>query len=328
MRPSDVDLERLATDLTTIPLPETPAPSESSSFLSRLFGHFLHGEDEAEPKLRSKQIAKAPERANAFGVTSPKPAAQPSVTDGKTPKIPDLMAATRAWLLESPRPLRDVPYRPKEDQVGHVLPGGELDFTNVPKTPGAEEAGNGPSSTFIQALRGRWWTRGKHNEPRILARDVQGNICARYRLDGTCVSGDHYPPAIFNRHATADTPVYLVAGPYEMAWLVERKILASQKMDESGRMVADPTGVPHVIWDAKGADYAPVAKDLATTKDVVIVRAKDDPQQEIWARQLQDMLLQQWRVKTKVLPPLPPLNPDQEAQVHLPPVARPRLRRG
>lgn len=337
MRESDVDLERLATPVDVIPLPDETPGATSSTFLSKLFGSFLHDAPaEAKPAVsRSQPIAKAPKRATAFGVpVGPEPA---PVKSTKPPvDIPNLMAAARSWLVSSPRPMREVPFRPEAEQVGAVLAGGRLDFTNVPKTAGAEVSGQGPSELFLQALRGRWWTRGKLNEPRILGRDIEGNICARYALDGTCISGSHYPPAIFNRQANADTPVYIVAGPYEMAWLAERKIMASQKTDDQGKQVGDPASVPHMIWDAKGADYGAeglcnkrsMAKDLGSTKDVVIVRAKDDPQQEIWARQLQQMLLQQWRVKTKVLPPLPALQPEDAEKVTLPPVPRPRLRRG
>ncbi len=194
--------------------------------------------------------------------------------------------AAASWIATAPTPSCPVPWLPDPVATGVINPGGELHFH------GRTE---GPSLGFLAAARGRWWSRGLYNEPRILARLPTGAIAARYDLDGRCVAGDGYPPILVNPSQTAATPVYLVRDAHDLAWLAEIKL------SRPGLAVDQ---VPHLVWAAKDADLSYIAKDMAK-RHVVIARSRHDPSQEEWARHTCARLLANYRITADVTPPLP-----------------------
>jgi len=325
-RQSDVDEERLLTALDVIPLAqpeEAPAMAPAAPAAKGLFGRLLNkvlpDEPLAEPTVRSKPLAKQRERANPF----PDDPTDDAALDAHG--HPSVLQATGRWLRGRVAPSVVVPFLPKRPTRGQMTAEGNLDFVNIPLSPTADgSAPAGPSALYLQMSRtsgAGWWGRGRHNEPRIFARDRQGRIKARYALDGTCVAGNGFPPGVFNPHATdtSRTPMYVVPGPFEMAWLAERKLVSTQAAMAEGKAV-DLASIPHLVWDAKDADYLHFAKMIEKRQTpVTILRAKTSPEQEAWARELQATLLQRFRIHAQVNPPLPVLN----AEPGSPPVTDP-----
>lgn len=189
-----------------------------------------------------------------------------------------------------------VPMQPPAARVGQISADGAIDFASVPSTRGAQ---GGPSNDWIKAYRGTCWDTGRHAEPRILARDPRGVVQARYRLDGTCVVGDGYPPLWLNRDHDPKTPIYIVTGPKEWFWMTEHQ--QQRHLDSPGRR-------PHVIWAAKDMDWSAVAPFMKG-RTVKVIRSRIDPEQARWAQHVQQKLHNQWGVESVVAPPLP--TPDR-----------------
>ena len=185
--------------------------------------------------------------------------------------------------------------------VGSVSERGVLRFDGVPQT--APKPGQEPgviTDDFLHSAKGHFWAEGRDKEPRILARNDTGAIAARYRLDGTCVVGEGYPPMMLNHSPNADTPIMIVPGPRE--WML---------MAENARKkhAADPSKVPHLIWAAKDIDWGMVAEDMKSMR-VVIVRSRHDPEQAQWAKSVADLLAERWGIQATVTPALPTPQPS------------------
>lgn len=180
--------------------------------------------------------------------------------------------------------------------VGSISSEGVLQFDNVPQT--AAPDGQAPalvSEEFLLASKGHFWTSGRYDEPRILARDNTGAIAARYRLDGTCVVGEGYPPMMLNHNPGPETPIMIVPGARE--WMLMAEMTRKKNAN-------DPTKVPHLIWAAQDIDWGMVAEDMKAMK-VVIVRSKHDPSQAEWAKSISDLLAERWGIQATVTPALP-----------------------
>lgn len=192
------------------------------------------------------------------------------------------------------KPLRiEVPTLPEPAPIGKVEDG-ILKFEGVPQTPQQDGSIVPISDEFLSAARDHYWTVGRYNEPRVLARDGSNEIAARYRLDGACVVGEGYPPMILNHNPADDTPIYIVPGAKE--WLLMAEVMRKKYADE-------PAKVPHLIWAAKDADWGMVAQDMKSQK-IVIVRSKQDPSQAKWASELADILRDRWGISASVVPKL------------------------
>ena len=177
-----------------------------------------------------------------------------------------------------------------------------IDFEGVPQV----ESNGGPSNDFIAQKRWDMWDVGRFGEARVLAKDSQGRTVARYRLDGTCVVGEGFPPVCVNKKATPDTPVYIVSGAKEWFWL--REVMENKHEN-------DPSKIPHCIWAARDVDWGMFAKPLKKMKKVVIVRSKIDDRQIPWAQSLQDLLKNKYGVDAIVSPAIPVSTPEEPQQV-------------
>ncbi len=135
-------------------------------------------------------------------------------------------------------------------------------------------------------------------EPRILAKNFEEpashqEIMARYRLDGTCVVGEGYPPLLVNQNYKIDTtPVVIFAGVVE--WLSQRERWASEYK-------ASPEKIPHTLWSAKDIDWQQIALFLKT-QDVVVYVEDRDPKQRVWADALAKKLYEKYEIKARLWP--------------------------
>ena len=323
IRPSDVEENKkhyssleLPLDVENTPLPQNPRkvqtvrphvgalptkpPSKYENFFSRLLGQSSAPEisENPKPKLRHDEVASPFE--DVEGLSEPQ----------QEDLSPSVLEKLNAWL--NPRakikppliegtgnmgrvvfPPKDEEYEKKCQEEGRVDDRPHsIDFSNVPQV----ESQGGPSDEFIASKRHDMWDVGKFSEARVLAKDPQGRTIARYRLDGTCVVGEGFPPVCVNKKANADTPVYIVSGAKEWFWL-------RQVMEEKHKN--DPSKIPHCIWAAHDVDWGLFAKSLQKTKKVVIVRSKIDDRQIPWAQSLQNLLENKFKVKTVVSPAIP-----------------------
>lgn len=308
IRQFEVDINRHALpSVTEIPVDEVSSePAEASAapagLMGRLLAHFSPPAPTAPPTRRFGELhsnLRQPGQPNPFGGTpepTPVPVPSPKKHGKGLQKV--FWRAPLAWLVKAPTPSKAVPWHPVPDPMGKLTPEGSLTFDNVPMT--GDPADGGPSSPFLQATYGTWWGRGLLNEPRVFARDQFGVIVSRYSLDGSCVAGDGYPPMLRNPKGDSKTPIYILPGPHEMAWLAEVKFKSANAPG------ADPSSMPHMVWAAKGADWGVLAKAMVN-RPVIIVRSRKDPTQAVWAAALQEELLLRWRLTTKITPALDPV---------------------
>lgn len=188
--------------------------------------------------------------------------------------------------------LIEVPMVNEAPPVGKIEDG-VLRFDGVPQTRQAiGQATVDISDDFLVAAKEHYWAEGRNGEPRILARDGSTAITARYRLDGTCVVGEGYPPMILNHTPSQETPIYIVPGARE--WLLMAEVMRK-------RHAQDQSKVPHLIWAAKDVDWGMVAQDMKGQK-IVIVRSKQDPSQAKWANELAGILQDRWGVEASIVP--------------------------
>jgi hypothetical protein len=319
---TEVDMRRAATPVDIIPVPE-PLPGQpeataqevhNAGLLSRFLAHLTPKVAPVPPTPEVDRYpgGRPPQPRDPFAHQAPE--AEAVVAPPRKGGFPEFMQAAAAWLRDGPQPTVTVPFYPEKPPIGKILEGGKLSFEGVPQTelPPDQQA-NGPSAMLLEAGRGLWWTRGRYNEPRILARSRDGAILARYALDGRCVAGIGYPPMLLNPTPGPRTPIYIVAGPREMAWMTEAKL----------RKGGEPELVPHVVWAAAGADLGQVAAGMRHASEVVIVRSKFDAKQADWAEDLEKDLRTRWNLNPRVSPPLPaptvaPVEPVRPAQRRAP----------
>lgn len=310
-------------DEPTTPTAATAAASPSGAtvsharpgFMGRLLAHFAPPAPAPEPQPQPAGVnwppLRQPDVVSPFGVPDPSAAPAPAPKKAGKGVRRVFWKAKLDWLLRPPEPTREVPWCAPVLAPGAIAADGTLLFDNVPKTP----VEGGAHGTFLQTTYGTWWGRGRLNEPRVFARDQYGEIVSRYRLDGTCVAGQGYPPMLRNPKASPTTPIYILPGAHEMAWLSEVKLRRAHETN-------DWASVPHMVWAAKDADWGPLAKAMGS-RQVIIVRSKQDPTQGAWAAELQRELLERWRVRTEITPRLDPVaTPTPPARD----VVRPRVR--
>jgi hypothetical protein len=194
----------------------------------------------------------------------------------------------------------EMPFLPDAKLMGQVS-GDMFTFENTPQTPGSDN----PPDSFLATIKGRFWALGKWGEPRILARNGQGQVVARYRLDGKCVVGEGFPPMMLNPRMDKNTPIMIVPGAKE--WL-----LTQARMNE--RHTADPEKIPHLIWAARESDLGWVVQSMrATGKPVIIARSRTDEGQLDWALGLQKKL-EANGISTEIRPKPPEIEPTGHAR--------------
>jgi ATP-dependent exoDNAse (exonuclease V) alpha subunit len=321
VRQFEVDINRHAIpSVTEIPIQDMPDEvSEppvvgSSGFMGRLLAHFSPP-TKPRPAVREEwETLRQPDQPNPFGEVGASEAVANSSpflhekAKGKGLR-PVAWRASKAWLLHPPVPNKKVPWKGVPASLGIIEDDSSLTFSNVPKTGTGSE---GASGEFLRGTYGTWWGRGVLNEPRVFARDNYGEIVTRYALDGRLVSGDGYPPMLRNPKGNKETPIYILPGPHEMAWMAEIKF--KNAMAPGG----DPASLPHMVWAAKDVDWGFISKALAQRK-VVIVRSRKDPSQAIWAAALQEELTQRWGIKALVTPGLEPVAAPSAPTAQAPP---------
>lgn len=179
-----------------------------------------------------------------------------------------------------------------------------LSFDGVPSLANVE---GGPDKEWLAQQKGVLWDVGRFGEPRVLARNPQGDVVARYRMNGECVVGEGQAPIIVNRATDAvgrfNKHVYIVAGAKEWMWL--RETLENNNAH-------DPSKIPHILWAAKDVDWGVMAKHLQSMQRIVIVRSKADDRQIPWAQSLQQILLERYNLETVISPAIPEQNSDVE----------------
>ena len=177
-----------------------------------------------------------------------------------------------------------------------------LSFEGVP-TP-ANVTG-GPDREWLAAQKDKLWSVGRFGEPRVLALSPQGEVVARYRMNGECVVGEGQAPIIVNRNTDENgkpnKQVYIVAGAKEWLWL--RESMEKSNQDDLSKM-------PHIIWGAKDVDWNLIAPSLNIMSRIVIVRSKADDRQIPWALSLQKILLERHNVQTVISPAIPENTPS------------------
>lgn len=201
-----------------------------------------------------------------------------------------------------PKGFADLPFLPTPDPIGRVDEKGVLRFDGVPQTK-APEGVEIPSASdeFLSSGPGRmWWDVGRGGEPRVLARWTQGQVVARYSLDGKCVVGDGFPPVAFNPSPDESTPVHIVPGPRE--WL-----MMQEKYQE--RFKESPEKMPHLVWGAEDVDWKHIA-GLIKNRSIVILRSRYDEGQIPWATDLYNELTKRWGLSVSVAPKVPSLTQE------------------
>lgn len=328
IRPSDVEENKknyagleLPVDVDKTPIPQSPKRVETSrlhvgslptekkeqTFFSRLLGL-------VEPKAPPVPKAAPQLRHNVL-----KDAFEDVEGLEKDEEIgDDVLKRLNAWLR--PTPKIKVPFKNKSDLCGSVIyPPSDPDFEKecrekeIPDprphyvsfdgVPSVLNVAGGPDPEWVSGKRFDMWDVGRFGEPRVLAKSPEGHVIARYRLDGTCVVGEGFPPICSNKQGNAETPVYIVAGAKEWFWL-------RQSMEE--RHKDDPSKIPHCIWAAKDVDWSLFAPSL-NGKKIVVVRSKADDRQIPWALDMKKFFKEKLNIEAHISPPLP---------VAVPPAAR------
>jgi ATP-dependent exoDNAse (exonuclease V) alpha subunit len=208
--------------------------------------------------------------------------------EGVVEKATHVVTETVQKLTEGPT----IPLAPQEPLVGQVLEDGSLSFEGVPGA--ATIDGSGPSVAFLNRMKGKCWDVGRFLEPRVLAL-ARGQVVARYRLDGTCVVGEGYPPLWVNPQANPDVPVYIVPGAREWLWFLEH---------QQERHAQDPKKIPHAVWWGKDMDMGILAKPLAE-RTIKIARSRHDESQIPWALDVQRQLKEKWGINASIIPEIP-----------------------
>lgn len=155
-----------------------------------------------------------------------------------------------------------------------------------------------PKDNTMVRLFQHLWDVGKDMEPRILAKNFEEapphqEIMARYKMDGTCVVGEGYPPLLVNQNYKVNTtPVVIFAGVVE--WLAQREQWANEYKK-------NPEKIPHVLWAAKDIDWQQIALFLKT-QDVVVYVEEKDPKQRLWAEALAKTLYEKYEIKARLWP--------------------------
>ena len=286
-------------------LPRTPEPEQT--FFGKAFGKLLGGGSKpAAPKAPAAPLRQK-DPTSAFddveGIEDKKD--KPSLSLG------DIISNLNKWM--NPKPKVEIPYAKGVEPCGKVIfpesnpkleaeyrekgiPDPRPHYLSFEGAPQVANVDGGPDPEWLSQQRDTLWAVGKFGEPRILSRDPYGNVVARYRLDGTCVVGEGFPPVCVNRHGSETTPVYIVAGSKEWLWL-------RQTMEE--KHAADPSQIPHIIWAAKDADLSLIAPSLKKSSRVIVVRSKADDRQIPWAKDVQEILTNRYKINAVVSPKLP-----------------------
>ena len=311
VRPSDAEENRSAVSVHESPVVIEPAPpasapprQQNSGVLARALGWVRRlGE---EPPSGKPAAPSKPATASRYA----KPQGTFRSRDGRSVSAPvdgpahvPVPTRTGGWFARKPTP-SGLPLLPVPTPIGTVSAEGVLRFDNVPQTlaPSDGSAVPSPSDAFLASETARqWWALGRHQEPRILARNARGEVVARYALDGRCTVGDGFPPIAYAPQPSPETPIHIVPGAREWFLLQE---LYQKKFEGS------PEKRPHVIWGAQDVDWKPVAPGMQK-RQVVIMRSKHDEGQLPWALSVEKELRQRWGV----LATIAPKPPVQEAEM-------------
>ena len=172
-----------------------------------------------------------------------------------------------------------------------------LSFDGVPSLANVE---GGPDPQWLAQQKGVLWDVGRFGEPRVLARNPQGEVVARYRMNGECVVGEGQAPIIVNRQTDDEgrfnKHVYIVAGAKEWMWL--RETLENNNRNDGAK-------IPHILWAAKDVDWGVVSKHMQSMQRIVIVRSKADDRQIPWAQSLQQILRERYNLDSVISPAIP-----------------------
>jgi hypothetical protein len=294
VRPSDAQENQAAVSVHESPVviePEDPAPPMEGLF-ARALGWVKGRKESAPPPSEVKQPAARFKPQAAFQSRDGKTSDRQGVAEKSRPP-----AKTGGWFTRKPTPCA-MPLLEVPAPIGSVDAQGVLRFDNVPQTLAPADGAPipGPSDAFLVSPAARqWWDVGRHQEPRVLARNGRGEVVARYALDGRCAVGDGFPPIAYAPKPSDETPIHIVPGARE--WFLLQEIY--QKKFE-----ASPEKKPHVIWGAQDVDWRHVAQGLQNRK-VVIMRSKHDDGQLPWALAVEQELRQRWGVLANIVPAPP-----------------------
>ena len=210
--------------------------------------------------------------------------------------IPYVSASEPCGRIEFPPFDKDIDYKQRWEGILDPRPH-YLSFDGVPSLANVE---GGPDKNWLAKQKGVLWDIGRYGEPRILARNPQGDVVARYRMNGECVVGEGQAPIIVNRSTDAvgrfNKHVYIVAGAKEWMWLRETMEHNHTK---------DPSKIPHILWAAKDVDWGVMAKHMQSMQRIVIVRSKADDRQIPWAQSLQKILRERYNLDCVISPAIP-----------------------
>ena len=195
-----------------------------------------------------------------------------------------------------------IPWRPIIPRMGCVTPEGAWSWEGVPHTPELRL----PSTETMRHHQGVWWSLGPRGEPRVLVRNRTGEIVARYRLDGTLMAGQGWPPLWANPAAVATAPILIVPGAAEF-WIMMEHL--------RGKHAAKPKERPHLIWAARDTDWSLMQKSFAL-RPVVVVRSRHDAAQAAWANDLAERIATETGVRPSIRPTT---QAPQPSAAHRPP---------
>lgn len=332
VRPSDVEENRAAVSVHESPvlinsgsseLPTLPPVNdqEGDGIFSRAMGWVkalgmtpapLLAKAPPLPSLSAAERAGHVKPADAFHSRDGRTAVVPAPAVGE-PAKGVLKKAVDLFTRAKKRAPVELPMLETTGPVGRIDAQGVLRFDNVPQTlaPSDGSAIPAPSDAFLTSPYGKlWWAEGRHQEPRVLARNSRGEVIARYGLDGRCVVGEGFPPVVFAPKPSDETAIHIVPGVRE--WFLLQEVYRKKFQDM-------PEKMPHVIWGAKDVDWKHIAKGLQKRR-VVIMRSKHDEGQLPWALAVEKELRERWGVHATIAPK--PAEPVLEGGTEEPMVRR------
>jgi hypothetical protein len=146
---------------------------------------------------------------------------------------------------------------------------------------------------LLDKYKGVFWDIGRNNEPKIIA--AYGNkVHSRYSFDGIDKTGEGFPPILFNKKGSLETPILLFKNVKDLFLTLEHFV---NKYGE------DSEKIPHLVFMAKDLDYNLLLGGLRK-RNVFITRSKVDLSQIDWALDIQKKL-EGLEIKAEITPKIP-----------------------
>jgi ATP-dependent exoDNAse (exonuclease V) alpha subunit len=259
----------------------------------------MNDKPEMELKEFMGQRAKNPfAKRNYSDIDVPNPMSDIKVEERKV-----MLSATENVLQTNPM-IKEIPFIERLNKgLGVLDDKGNIVFDNEDSTVRDVKL----DESLSLGLKEIFWGTGRYSEPRVFARNENDEIVSRYRLDGTCVAGDGYPPMLISEHGDEKSTILIVPG-------VKEAMLALQSFSE--KFKDDKSKIPHIIWAAKDCDWAPISDYLREHQGkVIIARSKIDDRQIEWAQKLCKVLQTVYNIGVNIQPEIPQNNLKKTSKI-------------